>query len=106
MRSETLLDRDVVDGADRLDDALAVRGVDARDVTSRSLVPRSTRTRSIAPRIAPVSPIALATWPKAPGRCGRRTRIVMLYDADGCTIMDMSPLPPYFPRKTSSIACA
>ena len=58
-------------------------------VMSRSLVPRSTRTRSMAPRIAPVSPIALATWPKAPGRSGRRARIVMLYDADGCTIMDM-----------------
>ena len=47
-------------------------------VMSRTFVPRSTRTRSIAPRIAPVSPIALATCPNAPGRCGSRARIVML----------------------------
>ena len=47
-------------------------------VTSRTTVPPSTRTRSIAPRIAPVSPIALATRPKEPGRCGMCTRMVML----------------------------
>jgi hypothetical protein len=55
-------------------------------VTSRSFVPFSTRTRSIAPRIAPVLPIALATAPNRPGRWRSRTRMVMLYDADGCTI--------------------
>jgi hypothetical protein len=37
----------------------------------------------MAPRIAPALPIALATRAKDPGRCGIRTRIVMLYDADG-----------------------
>ena len=47
-------------------------------VTSRTTRPFSTRTRSIAPRIAPVSPIALATRAKAPGFCASRTRIVML----------------------------
>ena len=47
-------------------------------VMSRTLVPRSTRTRSIAPRIAPVSPIAVATWPNAPGRCGRCVRSTTL----------------------------
>jgi hypothetical protein len=47
-------------------------------VMSRTFMPFSTRTRSIAPKIAPVSPILVATCPNAPGRCGRRTRIVML----------------------------
>src|SRR3954464_42306 len=35
------------------------------------------------PRIAPAVPIAPATFANDPGRCGIRTRIVMLYDADG-----------------------
>jgi hypothetical protein len=55
-------------------------------VMSRIFIPFSTRTRSIAPRIAPVSPMTVATCPNDPGRCGRRTRMTMLYDADGCTM--------------------
>ena len=47
-------------------------------VTSRTTSPPSTRTRSIAPRMEPVSPIAPATRANAPGRCLWRTRIVML----------------------------
>src|SRR3954467_541762 len=35
------------------------------------------------PRIAPAVPIAPATFANDPGRCGIRTRIVMLYEADG-----------------------
>src|SRR3954447_4356747 len=35
------------------------------------------------PRIAPAVPIAPATFANDPGRCGIRTRSVMLYDADG-----------------------
>ena len=47
-------------------------------VMSRTTSLPSTRTRSIAPRMPPWCPIALATSPNEPGRCGSRTRIVML----------------------------
>jgi hypothetical protein len=45
-------------------------------VTSRVTPPASTRTRSIAPRIAPSCPIAAATWAKAPGSWRSSMRIV------------------------------
>ena len=47
-------------------------------VISRTFMPFSTLTRSIAPRIAPVFPMAVATWPNAPGREGRLARMTML----------------------------
>jgi hypothetical protein len=47
-------------------------------VMSRTFMPFSARTRSIAPRIPPVSPIAVATRPNAPARAGRCTRTTML----------------------------
>jgi hypothetical protein len=59
-------------------------------VMSRTFIPFSTRTRSIAPRIAPVSPMTVATCANDPGRCGSRTRMTMLYEADGCTMAALS----------------
>src|SRR5258708_27692568 len=50
---------------------------------SRIFLPCSTRTRSIAPRLPPASPIARASSAKAPGRSSRWTRSVALNDADG-----------------------
>ena len=47
-------------------------------VTSRTVRPSSTRTRSMAPRIAPVSPIAPATRANDPAVCGNCTRMVTL----------------------------
>ena len=47
-------------------------------VTSRTVRPSSTRTRSIAPRIAPVSPIAPATFANDPAVWGSCTRMVTL----------------------------
>ena len=61
-------------------------------VMSRIFIPFSTRTRSIAPRIAPVCPMAVATCANDPGRAGRRTRTTMLYDADGCTMAAASSI--------------
>src|SRR5215218_6852638 len=54
-----------------------------RNVMSRITWWPSTRTRSMPPRIAPVLPIALATFANDPGRCGMHARRVMLYEADG-----------------------
>ena len=51
-------------------------------VTSRTLVPRSTRTRSIASSMPPASPIARATLANEPGAFVRRTRRVALNEAD------------------------
>ena len=48
-------------------------------VTSRTERPSSTRTRSIAPRIAPAEPIAPATRANEPGRCVEARRA-----ASGC----------------------
>src|SRR5215211_1081859 len=56
----------------------------ARTLTSRTFVPRSTRTRSIAPSDAPASPIADARRAKAPGRSSSRTRTAAENEADGC----------------------
>ena len=47
-------------------------------VTSRITLLDSTRTRSIAPSIAPVSAMACATRAKAPLCCGMCIRIVKL----------------------------
>src|SRR5205085_559423 len=50
---------------------------------SRIFLPLSTRTRSIAPRLPPASPIARARSANAPGRSSRWTRSVALNDAEG-----------------------
>src|SRR5438067_13079126 len=55
----------------------------ASTVTSRIFLPLSTRTRSIAPRLPPASPIARARSANAPGRSSRWTRSVALNDAEG-----------------------
>ena len=55
----------------RRHDALDVRLVLGQDRDVAHLVPRSTRTRSIAPSSAPSSPIAVATRAKAPGLVGQ-----------------------------------
>ena len=56
----------------------------ARMVTSRTLVPFSTRTMSIAPSDAPASPMAAASRANEPGESSSRVRIVALNEADGC----------------------
>jgi hypothetical protein len=47
-------------------------------VTSRTTACSSTRTRSIAPRMPPASPIAVATRANDPGCCGMTRRMVWL----------------------------
>jgi hypothetical protein len=47
-------------------------------VMSRITWPSSTRTRSIAPRMPPASPIAVATFANDPGCCGMTRRTVWL----------------------------
>ncbi len=55
---------------------------DASTVTSRTFVPPSARTRSIAPSEPPASPIACATRANEPGSSARPTRIVALNEAE------------------------
>ena len=78
-----VLDLDPVDRANSLDDALDVRLVVGENRDVADLLPRSTRTRSIAPRRPPASPIALASLAKEPGWFSRWTRRVALKDAEG-----------------------
>ena len=60
-------------------------------------MPFSTRTRSIAPREPPASPIALASRPNAPGESAIRTRIVALNEAE-TWLTSGSPLRRRVPR--------
>ena len=77
------LDVDARQRAHRVDDALAVLESPALTVMSRTVPSRPARTRSIAPRSPPASPIAAATRAKLPGAEGTTTRIVRLYEAEG-----------------------
>ena len=54
----------------------------ASTLTSRTLEPDSTRTRSMAPRSPPASAIARARSAKEPGRSSSRARRVMLCEAE------------------------
>ncbi len=56
---------------------------EAETVMSRTRWPLATRTRSIAPRSPPASPIAAATLANEPATAGISTRIVRLYETDG-----------------------
>src|ERR1700685_27784 len=63
---------------------------------SRTFLPCSTRTRSIAPRLPCASAIARATSANAPGRSSRWSRSVALNEAEGCdwTIPASSQIQP------------
>ena len=78
-----VLDLDAVERADGGDDrARCAPASVASTVTSRTFVPRSTRTRSIAPSSPPASPIAWASRANEPGRSSRCTRSVALNCAE------------------------
>ena len=78
MRSETFEIRTPSTVAHRVDDLLAVVGVRRRDRDVAHAVGLATRTRSIAPRSPPASPMAAATLANDPATAGISTRIVRL----------------------------
>ena len=61
----------------------------ARIVTSRTFLPCSSRTRSIASSRPPASPIAAAIRANAPGRLSRCTRSVALNAAEVCGVITL-----------------